>query len=79
VQLTLNEELELDRLERAARAGNIKPAPMTKPEEVEEESEPWYTMFQLEEKEPEPGIEAKYERMSKQRRENVELLLQTLN
>lgn len=75
VQLTLNEELELDRLERNARAGNIEPAYVEEEVEEEFEGEPWYAMFQIEKKE-----EVRDERvMSEQRRENVELIRQSLN
>lgn len=77
VQLTLNEELELDRLERAARAGNIKPAPVTRPEKEEDNGEPWYSFFQIEEVEPE--VKPTYSAMTEQRRENMELIRQTLD
>ncbi|KZY30048.1 hypothetical protein A3749_15120 [Oleiphilus sp. HI0078] len=76
IQLTLNEELELDRLERAARAGNIAPAPVPREEETVDDGEPWYAYFQLESKE-EPEPEQK--EMSEQRRENVDLIRQSLN
>ncbi len=75
IQLTLNEELELDRLERAARAGNIKPAPVPRQKEEVDDGEPWYAYFQLDKDEPVP----EQKEMSERRRENVQLIRESLN
>jgi len=76
--LTLNEELVLDRLKRAALAGNIVPAPMIKKDKPksEDDGEPWYAYFQTEDKElaPDPTQE-----MNEQRRNSIELIKRTLN
>ena len=76
IQLTLNEELELDRLERAARAGKIKPAPVPREETNADDGEPWYALFQLEDRSIEPEPEKRV--ISEQRRENAEQIRQFL-
>ena len=79
-QLTLNDELILDRLEKAARAGKIIPAPVEKepwrPFFVDGAAE-WYGYFQEEESE-----EAKVDQistMTPERRNDVALIKQSLN
>lgn len=78
-QLTLNDELILDRLERAARAGKIEPAPVEEKEWklfFKDDGVPWYSYFQEEE------VEAPEDPLSKltpERRNNVALIKQSLN
>ena len=80
-QLTLNEELVLDRLERAARSGNIVPAP------VEEEKAfgflddgvPWYSYFEEEAEEEQDKQKKLLDDMPPERRNNVALIRQSLN
>lgn len=81
-QLTLNDELVLDRLEKAARAGNIAPAV------VEEEpwrpffaddAEEWYRYFQEGDELTEKVEVDQLSAMTPERRNNVTLIRQSLN
>tara|TARA_R110002167_G_scaffold18753_2_gene69876 strand:+ start:177 stop:1355 length:1179 start_codon:yes stop_codon:yes gene_type:complete len=79
-QLTLNDELILDRLERAAKEGKIVPAPI---EEKEwkmffkgDGDAPWYSYFQ--EDEVEQPVDRTSE-LTPERRNNVALIKQSLN
>jgi hypothetical protein len=78
-QLTLNDELILDRLERAARAGNIEPAPIEEKEWklfFKGDGEPWYHYFQQpDEEEPVDQLS----NLTPERRNNVALIKQSLN
>jgi hypothetical protein len=76
-QLTLNEELVLDKLERAARAGKIAPAPLEK-----DERPPF--VFDMDDilgyfEEEEVPAEDRISLMTPERRNNVNLIRQTLN
>jgi hypothetical protein len=77
-QLTLEEELTLDRLERAVRGDGIVPAPVIEPEDEGSSGEPWYAIFQPDDdwggQADEP---ADYD--SQERRESAELIKQSLN
>ena len=74
--LTLNEELILDKLERAAREGKIIPAPLLKKESGEsvDDGEPWYAYFNIEKKEEAPLI-----LLNEQRQNSMELIRRNLN
>jgi len=77
-QLTLNEELILDKLERAARQGKIEPAPV-----VKDEGEPFNMdvdaiLGYFQEEEPEPSKDI-LSAMTPERRNNVALIRQSLN
>jgi len=74
--LTLNEELVLDKLERAARAGKIVPAPLLKIEEAEDvdDGEPWYAYFVIDNKEEVPLV-----LLNEQRQNSMELIRRNLN
>lgn len=81
-QLTLNDELILDRLERAARAGKIVPAPIEEKEWKwkltfkDEDGAPWYSYFQEDEvDEPVDQLSD----LTPERRNNVALIKQSLN
>ena len=77
-QLTLNDELILDRLEKAARAGQIVPAPVEK-EEGESFAFDWdefYGYFEEPEEAEKPDPLAS---MTPERRNNVALIRQSLN
>jgi hypothetical protein len=78
-QLTLNEELILDKLERAARAGKIEPAPL-----VDDESVPFImdmdaVLGYFEEEEDEVSSDDMLSAMTPERRNNVSLIRQSLN
>ena len=80
-QLTLNEELVLDRLERAAKSGNIVPAPVEENTAFAflDDGVPWYSYFQ---EEPDDLGDAKRDALSDmtpERRNNVALIRQSLN
>ncbi len=81
-QLTLNDELILDRLERAARAGKIVPAPIEEKEWkwklfMKSDGEaPWYSYFQ--EDEVDEPVDHLSE-LNPERRNNVALIRQSLN
>ncbi|MFT6028617.1 MAG: hypothetical protein ACI8O8_000342 [Oleiphilaceae bacterium] len=81
-QLTLNDELVLERLEKAARAGKIIPA------SVEEEpwrpffadgASEWYNYFEEEEEGPAVAGSDQSSPMTPERRNNVALIKQSLN
>ena len=74
--LTLNEELILDKLERAAKEGKIVPAPLLKKEVAEEadDGEPWYAYFVIDKKEEAPLI-----LLNEQRQNSMELIRRNLN
>ena len=80
-QLTLNEELVLDRLERAAKSGNIVPAPAEESTAFAflDDGVPWYSYFQ---EEPDDLVDPKQDvlsDMTPERRNNVALIRQSLN
>lgn len=78
-QLTLNDELVLDRLERAARAGKIEPAPVEPRvwRSIFKDDAPWYSYFQEDEKLEEPVDHLSS--LNPERRNNVALIRQSLN
>ena len=80
--LSLEDELVLDRLERNALAGNIKPAPVVVEEVVKEDDDglPWYNYFIEEEVDEEVlAIAEREAAMSEVRRGSVARIKQTLN
>ena len=79
--LSLEDELELDRLERNALAGNIEPAPLVVKEVVyEDDGLPWYNYFMEEEvDEGALAIAAREAAMDDVRRSSVLRIKQTLN
>lgn len=78
-QLTLNEELILDKLERAARAGKIVPAP-----HGEDKGEPFEfdmeaVLAYFEEEEDVAPVDDRLSSMTPERRNNVNMIRQSLN
>ena len=81
-QLTLNNELILDRLEKAAKAGKIIPAPVEKkpwrPFFADGVAD-WYLYFQEGDELPDKAEDDQLSVMSPERRNNVSLIRQSLN
>ena len=80
--LSLQDELVLDRLERSALEGNIKPAPVVVKEVVKEEDDglPWYSYFIEEGVDEEVlAIAEREAAMSEVRRGSITRIKQTLN
>lgn len=80
-QITMNEELILDRLERAAREGKIVPAPVVRPESNPFEFDwvAFFEYFEEEEDDTKAKEEAMLSAMPPERRNNVMLLRQSMN
>jgi len=76
--LTLNEELLLDKLERAARAGKIVPAPVIKKVGSEWSDWSWRALFQSDEIGPEE-VSSRQDILNEERRNSAGLIMQSLN
>lgn len=80
--MTLNDELILERLEKAALEGNIMPAPIEgegAKEEGDGDGPFWYWPFRTTGEPPEPMLASHVKRMSEQRKLEIERIKATLN
>lgn len=78
--LSLNDELLLERLEREARAGNIRPVDMGEDEEVAESDEKWYDFLRFFiDQEPVEQFAETPKYISDERQANLDRIKQTLN